>query len=247
MSDNWDFYFAQVDGHAASIFVDLGRAADAPDPTRGAMVHLRLQLRDPGPRGLSSDSEFDALLEVEDALARLEASTGAVYVGRNTCAGARDFYFYAPTAENWSKQVDAFMRAFPAYRYECGGRADPRWSVYFDFLHPSEEDLQRIHNRRVCDSLANHGDALEVARPIDHFIYFSDEAARAAYAEAVTELGCRIEEHLEPKDVDARLGLRITNVGVPSLAQIDALTLPLWRLAREHGGDYDGWGCHAVK
>lgn len=247
MSDNWDFYFARVDGQAASIFVDLGRAAEAPDPTRSAMVHLRLQLRAPGPHGLSSDSEFDALREVEDALARLEASSGAIYVGRNTCAGARDFYFYAPTAEGWSKQVDAFMRAFPAYRYECGGRADPDWSVYRGFLYPSDQDLQRIGNRRVCDSLENQGDALQVARSIDHFIYFPDAAARAAYAAAVTQLGCRVEENLEPTDSDQRLGLRITNVGVPSLAQIDALTLPLWRLAREHGGDYDGWGCHAVK
>jgi len=247
MSDNWDFYFTQVDGQGASIFVDLGRAADAPDPSRSVMAHLRLHLRDPGPHGLSSQSEFDELNKVEDALTRLEASSGAVYVGRNTCAGKRDFYFYASTAENWSKQVDAFMRAFPAYRYECSGRADPRWSVYRELLYPSDEDLQRIGNRRVCDSLANHGDALEVARPIDHFIYFSQEAARAAYAEAVTKLGCRIEQHIEPSDSDQRLGLRISNVGVPSLAEIDGLTLPLWRLAREHGGDYDGWGCHAVK
>ena len=34
MSDNWDFYFANVNEMPASLFVDLGIRNSAPDPER---------------------------------------------------------------------------------------------------------------------------------------------------------------------------------------------------------------------
>ena len=246
MSEDWDFYFCKVDDRPASIFVDLGVAREAPLSSLPVVGYVRVHMHAPREDGLSSQVEFEALTSVEHALETLQSDGAVVYVGRNTSDGFRDLYFYLRTAEGWDEYVAGIMKAFPNYQFESGTRIDPKWTTYFNFLYPSDEDRERIQNRRTCEVLEKRGDSLEQPRPINHWAYFPTPESRRAFVTEASTLGYQLEELIDPEGRDESFGARLSCIGRPSPGEIDDLTLPLFRAARSYGGDYDGWETQVV-
>lgn len=247
MSNDWDFYFCRVDDNPASIFVDLGASKVAPLSQFPVLAHVRIYMQAPREDGLSSQAEFEALKSLEeDALESLQSESEASYVGRCTSDGCRDLYFYTRTGSHWEERVGRIMKDFPTYEFECGTRSDPAWTTYFTFLNPSDEDRERIENRRTCEVLEKKGDELATARPIDHWAYFPNPSLRRAFVEEAQALGYEVTELIDSGSEDERCGVRLSAVGLPSLELIDELTLPLFRAARAHAGEYDGWETQVV-
>ena len=245
MSENWDFYFLRVDDKPASIFVDLGIASEAPIKALPFMAYVRVYMKHPRSDGLSSQVEFDALTSIEDAIeVSLLDGGGTIYVGRNTCDGVRDFYFYTAQAQGWDGRANALMKSFAAYEFTSGCRSDSEWATYFDFLYPSDADRQRIENRRVCDALRERGDVLTDEREIDHWAYFPSLSARSAFIEQASGLGFRLRLMHEPERPGDRYGVQLFRIDVPD--DIDDVTLPLFQLATALGGEYDGWETQVI-
>ncbi|MGJ7901809.1 DUF695 domain-containing protein [Lysobacter sp. 1R34A] len=247
MSDDWDFYFCNIDDEPASIFVDLGLAKEAPIAGLTLAAALRVQMRQPREDGLSSQEEFRALMEIEDALQAALNDEGTLYIGRCTYAGVREFHFRLDDAGDWERRTTDAMRPFQDYAYTTAVRSDPEWDSYFRFLYPSDEERERMTNRRVCDSLEEHGDPLTQARPIDHWVYFEDIDARSAFVARTADMGVTVAELLEPDEDRQAYGVRLVGDGIPARDRIDDITLPLYRAARDHGGNYDGWECMICK
>ena len=242
MSQDWDFYPLFVDSEPASIYLDLGLARVAPREHQPHMRYLRLFMRQPRPDGLSSNDEFDALGDLEDALVNGLTQDGSVtYAGRNTSGGNRDFYFYTAKAAAFDERAEEVMRAHPDYRFELGGRLDPEWRVYFDFLYPSTDDLQRILNRRVVNSLEEHGDTLSEPRRIDHLACLPDARTAQSLSNYLSEQGFTIEK---PRIEGDALAISFWRVDRPDA--IDEVVVPLARRSQQLGGEYDGWGCKVV-
>ncbi len=153
MSQHCNFDRRQVKGTAAPIYLDLGKAAPANTPTY--MAYVRVYLREPRADGLSSRSELETLIVIEDALeTNISANKHSTYVGLNSVKGCRDFYFYSSLDEGqWQQQVERAMQLFPSYEYEFGTRLDPEWETYFGTLQPRKEVVRRIQNRRVIPPL----------------------------------------------------------------------------------------------
>jgi uncharacterized protein DUF695/regulator of ribonuclease activity B len=242
MSDDWDYFFLRVDDQAASIFVDLGIRSAAPVRSHPMMGYLRVVMRRPREDGLSSQEEFDDLIALEDRVtARIVRDGTAIYVGRNTSGGNRDFFFYAADPARFENTARTAMRDFAGYKYEMGVTEDRAWQTYFDFLYPSDADLQRIKNRRVCEQLEKHGDNVGNEREIDHFAYFPSPAARAAFADFVRAEGFAIASSADKPNADGQFGMQFSRVDQP--ARIDEIVTSLLRKVTELGGEYDGWGC----
>ena len=92
MSDQWDFYFANVNDATASMFVDLGIRDSVPDSDRPWLMWLHLHLNQPRDDGLSSRGRGTDFDDIEDALTPVvNEANGAELVGRVTTAGRRDF------------------------------------------------------------------------------------------------------------------------------------------------------------
>jgi hypothetical protein len=247
MSNDWDFYSCRVDDEPASIFADLGIRRDVPLDSLPFMAFVRLFMRAPRPDGLSSQEEFEELIRLEDQVtASLKADDVTTYVGRNTSGGCRDFYFYVSDPSNFTERVTAALADFPEYKYEAGSRLDKEWNTYLKFLYPSPEDMERIQNRRVCESLQKNGDALSEPREIDHWAYFPDDNSRARFLSAITPLGFEVRELKQPNEDAGTFGIQFVRVDLPSFENIDSITLPLYRAAIEAGGDYDGWETYVV-
>ncbi len=243
MTDNWDFYALRVDDAPASIFVDLGIEADAPLSSHPCMAYVRLHMRQPRVDGLSSQEEFDTLVEIENALETGLCSSEVAYVGRNTSGGCRDFYFYVVSDDDWATKVRVVLAPFSHYRHETGSRADPAWSAYLNFLLPGKVDRQRIENRRVCEALERLGDPLQVAREIDHWCWFPSPKAAEAFVADVTTDGFQLRDSVVHSTRALRFGAQVWRVDTPDYGAIDDVTLPLMATAERHGGDYDGWEC----
>jgi len=243
MSSDWDFYFCQVEGRPASIFLDLGIAADAPVASHPHLGYVSVEMRQPRPDGLSSQEEFDALSAIDDSLSAGVAGGGnAFYVGRNTSDGNRDYFFFAADPVAFAADVERAMARFPAYRFASGSQPDPDWSTYFDFLSPSEDDRQRILNRRVQLQLEAHGDDQSQPRPIDHRLYFPDGAAAAAFTARLAGQGFEIAPPVAMEEGDVAVDLKRSD----RPGDMDDVVLALIADARPSGGSYDGWGCTIV-
>lgn len=247
MSEQWDFYFFEHQGHAGSIFVDLGLEADAPLRGFARAARLSLQMRQPRPDGLSSSEEYPQLIAVEDALKAHVDDASARFVGRNTTQGRRDYYFYLAAPSDWDTRVADLMRLFPEYTWRCDVWDDPDWEAYFTFLLPDVAQRHSISNRRVCEALESHGDSLAEPREIDHWAYFADADARDLFVARVATQGFALREAWGPDEDSEHYVAQVFRIDAPAFARIDAITHPLLQAALELDGDYDGWECAVIK
>lgn len=245
MAEQWDFFQCTVNGKPASVYLDLGLRASAPDKLRHALLVIWVDLLHPHPaNGLSTDEEFDTLVAIEDQLAAaLKEDLEAVYAGRITTAGRREFYFYSTGAGDIETPVRAALARFPGYLSKCRSQADPLWKHYLDVLCPHGASLRWITNKAVLEALAARGDQPDQLRPITHFSYFPSASHRAAFMLSVENAGFAIKNLTDTgRAADVRpFGL------VYALAQSATLTVMadttglLTRLSEKHGGEYDGW------
>lgn len=243
MTGDWDFYFLQVDGRPASIYLDLSLAAAGPRAEYPWCAYVRLKMQAPRADGLSSQEEYAALIALEDALvAAATAEGGAIYAGRNTTDGRRDFYFFASHPRAFDDAVRAALGAFDGYGGEIGAREDRDWRTYFAFLLPPPPTRRSMLNRRVCDQLEQHGDDLALPRSIDHEATFPSAKAREDFAKAVGAAGFTVDGAPPPEGGAFRIF--VSSVAAP--AAIDAVVEELHAAAARFGGGYDGWGCEVV-
>lgn len=246
MDGNWEFYPVAVEGQPASIFVDLALAADAPHPDFPIVAFVRLHLRSPRPDGLAGQEEFADLTALEDALIpRIIGEGQAIFAGRSTGRGMRDFFFYVHDPDRFEREAISAMVGFETYRFELGSRDDPQWSVYADFLFPTPLDMQRILNRQLIDQLRENGDDLLKARPIDHSAVFAEAGQASAFVAWAQENGFGIAQNGEEPDAQDRRIVVIMRHDKP--VDIDRVALSVFDRAIGLGGVYDGWGCQVTE
>lgn len=244
MSDEWDFYFAKVNDALASLFVDLGIRALAPDSERPWLLWIWVDMRQPRDDGLSSSDEAPVLFKIEDRLTiAIKNAMSADLVGRITTAGRREFYFYGCRGDGLQEAIAGALIHFPAYTLTSGAVKDSDWSQYLDLLYPSAEDQVRIKNRHVIESLQKQGDSLKTPRAVSHWIYFNARENLAKFVAETEKRGFRTIQATETDAADAErcccaIVERVDRVDWDSVNEV---TLSMYRLAHQLGGDYDGW------
>lgn len=246
MTSNWDFYQSTVGGKSASVYLDLALKASAPDIKRPVIVVLWLYLRHPDPtHGMSTDAEFDILAEIEDRIAlTFKEQYGAVYAGRVTTEGRREFYFYTVSSSHLEAVVKAAMSPFPGYVVDAWAQPDAQWKQYLDVLYPRGRALRYMADKEQVEALGRRGDTSAVARPVTHFSSFSNATDRAAFTLAIEQAGF---EMVSLTDGNSRhshpFGVRYRVSQTPTLTVMTDTTTLLSRLSEQSGGKYGGWEC----
>ncbi len=249
MSDQWDHYFARIDDAVASIFMDLGLRVDAPVEKRPWLLWVWIVLKSPKPDGLASAEEAPQLHGIGEALdSTISATCGAQLVGRVTGNGRREFYFYAAEPGELQAAVASVMNNFPGYRQEIGSTYQPDWEQYF-LLYPSESNLERMQNRRLLEALAAEGDVHELPRKVEHWFSFADESTRGTCRDLLEfrEFLSEGESQSEEEGEQMPFALVVSRTASVDSHSINGITIELARLAREHGGRYDGWECAVTR
>lgn len=242
MAENWDSYFCSVNDVLASIFLNLELHKTAPDRRNPNLLWVWVYLKSPRENGLPSNAEFDALSAIEDQLTQIMTRRfDAIFCGRITTDGRREFYYYAPRSGQLEHAVEEALAQFKGYEFDCGSKPDPNWTQYLDVLYPSEESRQRMENRKVLDVLEQKGDTLERPRDVWHWIYFRTDSDREQFLAAVTPLEYRLQSKPERKHERYPKGICIVRFQSVRPDEIDDAVIELFRLAKTHSGDYDGW------
>jgi hypothetical protein len=113
MAENWQFYFSYRDGKIASTAVNLALWDVAPDLTRPYLLGIRVKMKNPNERGLSSLSEGSVFDGIDAHLSSaLKERFNAIVVGNVTTDGRWEFYYYATSNNEFPAFALEIMRKF---------------------------------------------------------------------------------------------------------------------------------------
>ena len=240
MSQGWDFYFVAIDGKVASMFVDL----DAGESERGGLpfvARIEIALRERGPHGLSADSEFDVLADLDDRFAAIIGEWNGKYVGRCTWNGKRSFYAYFPV-DPGEASLQSSLSVHPLYSPVVAISRDPEWRRYFEFLYPTPIAMRGISDRRLVAHLEESGDSLRTPRAVDHWCTFRDPEERTRFLARIQADGFAVRDTWDDAEsASGRFAVQFTRVESVELDSISSTTRALFALAAERSGTYDGW------
>ncbi len=248
MSEKWESYLTTIDDKPASVFLDVGIADEAPREDYRVRLGVRVIQKVPRADGLTTQEEAHRLWPLEDALRPAVEQWGAIFVGRITSDGYREFVFYGSSASGFDVVVSTALAPF-GYDVDTLDAADAGWTFYFDILYPTPWDWQKIMNRQLLDHIQRGGDDLSKPRGVFHWLYFSMPADRERCAAAAREKGFGVRILPTAKQPDGRhppLGLQLYRVDSIGPNAIDNICIDLLNLAIEHSGEYDGWETQIV-
>lgn len=247
---DWDTYVTRpTGGKPVSTVVDISLAEKAPMRDKGYAILVLAALSAADADGMPTKQESESLHRMEDLLERSMAeSTGAVYAGRFTQRGVRQFVFYASDTSSYRKTVESVFTASPGHAWNARAVADTGWSNYFDLLYPPPVELERIRNRRLVDLLGNKGDDLTSPRRVDHFIRFRTKSSRESFLRGLAMEGFEIASMPEADgDGSHPYALRLYRNDTPGYAMVDRVVIPIWEKTQKANGRYEGWETYLVK
>lgn len=246
---NWDAYVVYINSKPVSVVVDLDFGTSPQAKENQNVIIVRLNINDVQADGMPVRDEIKTLNNIEDGLvSHLNTALNAIYTGRYTQDGKRDFYFYSNDTSHYEQHIKTVLQNFPSYTWTVSASRDTGLSNYMNVLHPTQKEMEHIQNRRVVDDLRQRGDALTAPRKVEHFIFFKTEADRKKFARAVQDSGFVVESAGREMGVkDRPYSLHISRTDKVDYNSIDKVSIYLWELAMHYFGKYDGWETFVVK
>jgi len=248
MQEYWELYMKNLEGHPASILFNAGISLDMEELkfTHPTVAFVKVMLKEPKENGLLSEEEESEILFLEDKLeaAMIKFRIGK-YVGRVITDGSVTFIFYLQFTYNWQDFLEYALEEFSHYEITNGFSDDNEWNYYQNLLYPTAKEWQMIQNHKVCKSLAENGDNLNIARAIEHKLYFTKNCNKDTLISQLQKDGFVIQGDIENEE--GIKGLSFYRMDKPFYTDIDALTLALIDISQKHGASYDGWETSIVK
>jgi len=239
MSSNWMPYLSHVGNQPATIVVDLG-VEEADISRLPYLVRVRVAVRESGDTGFPSHEDSDEVNALDDSL-NAALTSDERYVGRVTTHDAYFLHIYTCRPEQCEAVVREVAGGFKGRSVETRVVNDEGWSVYFKQLYPGRVELQAFQDDAVLRTLQEHGDSLSKLRPVDHWFYLPNTAARAKLAERLCKSGFSVLSQPDSDSPSTPFGLHVVREESVQPERIKPVTAWLLQLAEEHGGEYDGW------
>jgi uncharacterized protein (TIGR01619 family) len=244
MSLQWEFYPCLIEEKHASVFVDIGINKELPLAGIDKLLNIRLTLKTPSTKGLSTNGEFEGLCQLEDTIEELLEGREIYYVGRITSNGYREYFYYS---KNFNYKKELMQTIYSAgYEFDYVEADDPNWASFKEDLFPTNLDWQVISDRKVMDSLEKKGDNGEEERIIDHSASFPKKENALAFCEKIKTEGFKSSCDVE-FDKDGNATVSFNRNESPIYPFFSNTTMSLLTLAKTYNGNYNGWACSVVK
>ena len=249
MSEKWEVYFSELEGHAASILVDMEVTEEIEVNEFPIAMMVRLSSKSPDINGFPSFEEAQILDELETQLKEKSEKHSIITPGRITYNGIREYVFYAQ-----QNIVDLLINnceqifGSKGYAFEILElQEEEPWDFYFNILYPNQYEQQYIGNQWLTDQLEEHGDRAEVPREITHILYFKDTKGMKKFLKAVKKEGFMPEMDSLELNEDGYYTCLINHTEVVELPIINSVTDYLITIAEKYEGIYDGWETSVIK
>ncbi|WP_125047672.1 DUF695 domain-containing protein [Pontibacter arcticus] len=240
----WEVYFCHIEEFPAFVSTDLGVATVAPLKDKPNLIEVVVALKTTDETGFPEAEEWHMLEKIEDTLVQLlEAKLNVTFVGKTLYSGKRSFYFYGDRILLLDGYVSEVMEKYPDYMLLAQATEDPDWNIYFGFLYPDAESMQRIRNSQMLQLMEEQGDQPFVPRKITHWLYFKTASGRDATWKALQQQNFKLEERAQRTDTQKGLEYKLVvyrddKADEESIEEISSI---LWQLASQQNGEYDGW------
>ena len=129
--DRWGVARGTYEGRPVIVRLNKGAESLIGSPEFSYRVGVAVPFKDPDDRGFPARSEFRALDEIEDTLARaLEEGGQAMHVATITTAGMREFVFYTGDAETTLSRINRIRASTASHEIQSMSVADAEWTMY---------------------------------------------------------------------------------------------------------------------
>jgi uncharacterized protein (TIGR01619 family) len=240
---DWENYISSVGGKPVSINVDLGLAKVAPIKENPFVVMLRVKLRNPDQRGMPGIEEMNELDRMEGRLTELlSRQIGAVFAGRFTQRGIREFYFYAPDTLGYQRAINQSLFSLNDGEWLCQAKRDEKWENYFTVLYPSKLDQIKISSRKQLETMGVAEGRVLRNLDIEHYFEFEKIDDRTKFLSSPEITGFKIVEMPGlPDKSRGKFQLVLRRKEDPDFSWIERRIVPLYKLTEKIGGSYKGW------
>ncbi|MFN5641952.1 MAG: DUF695 domain-containing protein [Sphingobacteriales bacterium] len=246
----WDNYIFSLNGRPVSIMLNMALKERASGLGRPYAIILRTKYADVDKYGFPGDHDKFRLDSLENDLEKeLIEKNGAIYAGRFTQRGLREFYFYVLDTVDFSMHCRSVMDKYPNLPWLAKAIYDRNWSNYMEVLYPSDIEKEKMENRKMVMTLQSKGDDLSRPRRIEHTLYFRVAQSRRTFLISPSLQGFNVSEMPVEKtnDGDYPFMLIIWHHDKPELKKMNEVTLTLTHLAQKNGGKYEGWQTRVIK
>ena len=237
---DWENYIVPLNSKPVSINVDLGLKTIAPIKEDSMVIIVRVRLNQLDQQGMPKAEDAENLLNIEDRLVELLArQSGALFAGRFTQRGIREFYFYAPDTSGYRKALNQALQPYGAYQWLAQAKTDKSWSHYFEVLYPSELDFLRIQSKR---KLAQRDLSSGKAATLLHYLSFPDLVSMKKYLTELKSSSFSIGFlPTDPDPTSGRFELVLQRKERLDIGWTEREIVPLYRKVLAFGGIYRGW------
>lgn len=237
---DWENYIVPLNGKPVSINVDLGLKPLAPVLEDSMVIIVRLRLNQVDQLGMPREEDLENLLNMEDRLVEfLSRQNGAIFAGRFTQRGIREFYFYASDTTGYRKALNEALLPYTAYQWLAQAKKDKGWSHYADVLYPGAIDMLRIQSKRKLSllELPTKGNLSVI-----HFLSFADEANMKKFLTSADAAGFSVLFLPDKPDKQTgRFEVQLLREEKISSGWTERVVVPLYKKLAEYGGVYKGW------
>ena len=226
---------------------------DAPDKKKPLRLEVDVPVLTSKGNGMPQASELADLAKIQEKLVpNVERKVNARYVMRFTGAGRQRHVFYTPQAIGLLRKKDVVEHLAPTLgvfshgwerTFTSQAADDPEWTALKD-VFPSTDPDQWFWDREAVRVLAESGADLYKRHMVTHWTYFPDAERARSYLKQARRFGFKAlggpkeRPDKEPLAWCVRVKRREREV---TLVHLHPGVLKLVNIAKELGGDYDGW------
>lgn len=240
LQHDWENYVTAIKDKPVSINVDLGIKPFVPLKDMPYVMIVRLKLQASNEFGMPSGDEVLTLNEIEEQLVDLlSRGQGAIYVGRFTQRGIREFYFYAGDTIRYQQTINTALVSFTSYQWLAQCKRDESWQNYLNVLYPADLDKMLIDSRRQLN-LFLQNNAAGIKKNVSYYFEFPDDASCRKFLQSPGCSKYTVNQYIR------KAGGKGISMVFSAIESIDRKWLEqsipvLFSASKKHGGLYKGW------
>lgn len=241
--EKWRPYNVFDNDWRSVVLCDLCWQARGADSRRPIAVQIHIALQSPREDGFPKTEENQRLYRFQDFISeKLANEIDALLVATRVGRGKKILLYYANQEPPASLDLRSTDDQYQWHVQNIHSSHDPAWSVYRRDFFPNDEQLCWIGDSDVYDNIQRHGDDGTQPRKIEHWAFFRSSDIREKFARWCIEAGFAVESRYElDDDSPNRYCLNFSHHGLPHPNEMAPYTWPATRMAKELGGNYDGW------